>query len=206
MDLSVAAYAFAGLIGLGLIIYLWWATREDRLKKAANRAQPDPSTGVPQGINPGRFVGGPDPGDPHFDADAFIGYVKQALKNAEAVKGLPRNQMNVVMGMQIAAQRILDDFGGSPRSKPGAVQYLQDMIETSKMNKGRLPPNRKNVAIGIEELASSLLKEINAGRFVPLAKKKGNSAGTATQAASDDAAVNLTAGTNQPVHTACAPA
>lgn len=180
MDLEVVAYAFAGLISLGLIIYLWWATREDRLKKAANRAQPDPSTGVPQGINPGRFIGGPVPGDPHFDADAFIGYVKQALKNAEAVKGLPRNHMNVVMGMQIAAQRILDDFGGNPRSKPGTVQYLQDMIEASKINKGRLPPNRKNVAIGIEEMAASLIKEINAGRFDAIAVEKGNdAAGTA---------------------------
>jgi hypothetical protein len=84
--------------------------------------------------------------------------------------------MNVVMGMQIAAQRILDDFEGSLRSKPGTVQYLQDMIEASKMNKGRLPPNRKNVAIGIEELASSLLKEINAGQFDAIAVEKGNDA------------------------------
>ena len=176
MDLEVVAYAFAGTISFGLIIYLWWVTRDDRLKKAVNRSRPDPDKGVPQGINPGRFVGGPDPGDPRFDVDAFIGYVRQALRNAEAVKGLPRNQMNVVMGMQIAAQRILDDFEGSLRSKPGTVQYLQDMIEASKMNKGRLPPNRKNVAIGIEELASSLLKEINAGQFDAIAVEKGNDA------------------------------
>ena len=165
MDLAVAAYAFAGLLALGLFIYVWRATLADRIRKVVNRGRPDPNVGVPQRLRPVRFLGGPDQEEPSFDAGAFTGYVRQALENAKAVSGRPRGQMDVVMGMRIASERILDDFAGSPRSKPGAIQYLQGMIETSKMNKGRLPPDRKNVATGIEEMAASLIREINAGRF-----------------------------------------
>jgi hypothetical protein len=152
----------AGAIGFFLLIRWYYF---QNLKKATSYVPSlaNINDGMPRAMNSARGI--EQTQNELFNIESFIEYVFTVQKNAEGVKGLPRHQMDVILGMRITTERVIGDLAEIPRSRGGVIQMLHDIINATKANMGRLPPNRKNLAIGIEEMASTFIKEIESGRF-----------------------------------------